>query len=126
MRTQRGFTLIEVMISLLIFSVVLGGMAPAFVSQLKSNSRSQIRTEAIAVSQQVMDSLRLQNPSTLPVSGSSSPEIITFGNRSYSAVAFYCEATAYCTTANNRHITVRVSHNNVQVFETQSVYTQLR
>jgi len=126
MRNNNGFTLIEVMISLLIFTVVLGGMAPAFVAQLKHNTNSAIRTEAIAAAQIVIDQLRVKDPATLPASGTGTAVATTVGNHSFTVTPSYCETATYCTTINNRHITVRVTYNNEEVFKTQTVFTQLR
>ncbi len=123
---QSGFTLIEVMISLLIFTVVLAGMAPAFVAQLKHNTNSAIRTEAIAAAQIVIDQLRVEDPATLPASGDGSEVNLTVGNHDFAVTPSFCETATFCTTVNNRHITVRVRYNNEQVFSTQTVFTQLR
>ncbi len=126
MRKENGFTLLEVMIALMIFSIVMGGMVPAFIAQLRQNTLGEIRTEAIAAGQIVIDQLRILDPASLPSSGSDSPRSVTVGTRTYSVIVSYCENATYCATVNNRHITARVSFNNVEYFETQTVFTQLR
>ena len=126
MRNTHGFTLLEVMISLLVFSLVMAGMGPAFIAQLHHNTESEIRTESIAAAQILLDQLRLESPSSLPTTGAGSPQEILVGTRTYTATAYFCETSTYCLTANNRHITVRVDYKDEQIFETQTVYTQLR
>lgn len=126
MRCTNGFTLLEVMISLLIFSLVMSGMGPAFIAQLRHNTESEIRTESIAAAQIVLDDLRLENPASLRSTGSDPVRDIVVGARHYDVTASYCENATYCVTANNRHITVRVKYKQETVFETQTVYTQLR
>ncbi|MFN8391684.1 MAG: type II secretion system protein [Bdellovibrionota bacterium] len=126
MRNARGFTLLEVMIALMVFSIVMGGMVPAFVAQLRQNTLGEIRTESIAAGQIILDQLRFLDPTTLPRTGSDAARNVVVGTRTYSVVISYCENSSFCSTANNRHLTARVSYNNVQYFETQTVFTQLR
>lgn len=123
---QKGFTLFEVMISLAIFSLVLAGMAPALVAQLKFNSRSQIRTEGAAAAAQVLDAIRLLDPATLPTSGSGAATTIAIGPRTYVVTPTYCLTSSLCSSSTKRHITVSVINNNEEVFETETVFTQLR
>ncbi len=124
-KIENGFSLIEVLISLMIFSVVLAGMGPAFVSHTRYNSQSEIRSEAIAVAEQAVDGLRFTDPTQLPSSGSSQQNIV-IGNRTYNATTSYCLNSQFCSSANNRHITVAVSYKNKNIFSTQTVFTQLR
>ena len=126
MKKEAGFTLLEVMISMLVFAVVMAGMGPAFIAQIRHNTQSEIRTEAMGAAQIRLDQLRLAAPSTLPASGSSAPLDVAVGSRTYRVVSSFCENATFCTSVNNRHITVRVTYNDDQVFETQTVYTQLR
>lgn len=122
---QTGFSLMEVMASLMIFSVVLAGMGPAFVAHTRHNTQSELRIEAIAAAEQVIDNLRFTDPTQLPTTGTTSQNI-SIGNRSYSTVTSYCLNTQYCASASNRHITVAVSYRNDPIFSTQTVFTQLR
>lgn len=123
---ERGFTLLEVMVSLFIFSVVLGGMAPAFVSHMKQNTDSEIRTAAIAASQQVLDGIRLQDITALPTSGAAAPQTITIDGKPFSVVVRYCVDTAYCSVTSTRHLTIETSYRGERKFETETVFTQLR
>lgn len=126
MRSQSGFTLLEVMISLFIFSVVLGGMAPAFVSHMKQNTDSEVRTAAIAASQRVLDGIRLQDITALPMNGAAAPQTINVDGRNFSVVVRYCLDSSYCTVTSTRHLTVETSYRGVRKFETETVFTQLR
>ena len=114
------------MISLMVFAVVMAGMGPAFIAQIRHNTRSEILTEAMGAAQIRLDQLRLATPSTLPASGSSAALNVAVGSRTYQVVSSFCENATFCTTVNNRHITVRVNYKNEQIFETETVYTQLR
>ena len=123
---QRGFTLLEVMVSLFIFSVVIAGMSPAFVAQLQQNTASEVKTEAIMAAQQVLDTLRLQDISGLPTSGAGGSTTIVIGDRSYVVTPTYCAESSFCTSIVTRHIGVTVTYAGVLRYETETVFTQLR
>ncbi len=123
---EKGFSLLEVMVSLFIFSVVLAGMSPAFVAQLQQNTASEVKTEAIMAAQQVLDSLRLQDISALPLTGAGTPTTITFGPRAFVVTPTYCAISSYCTSNATRHIGIRVTYAGVLRYETETVFTQLR
>ncbi len=124
-KQEAGFSLIEVMASMMIFSLVLSGLAPAYVAMVQYNTRSQIKTEAISVAQRVLDELRLTDPTTLPSSGSTA-QTITLNEKDYSIYTTFCPETTYCSTANNRHIRIQILWEGTQYFQTETVFTQLR
>jgi prepilin-type N-terminal cleavage/methylation domain-containing protein len=125
-KLERAFTLLEVLVSLLIFSVVSSSLSAVFINHLKQNSRGEIRSGAIAVAQQVLDDARSQDPASLPSTGSSSAQTISGGQRNYQVVQHYCLNSAYCPTTNTRHIKVEVSYLGTIIYAVETVYTQLR
>lgn len=54
----KGFTLIEVLVSLVIFAVALLGMLAAMINIKSINIRNSIRDEAIKASQEIFNDLR--------------------------------------------------------------------
>jgi general secretion pathway protein I len=122
---HAGFTLLEVMISMSLFLGISASMTTAYVSHLKQNTSTEVRSGAIAVAQQRLDELRLIDPPTMPSSGNVTTTLAA-GGRTYSLKTYYCENTAFCATANSRHILVKVNYAGKQVFETETVYTRLR
>lgn len=54
----KGFTLIEVLVSLVIFAVALLGMLAAMINIKGINIRNSIRDEAIKASQEIFNGLR--------------------------------------------------------------------
>ena len=62
---QTGFTLIEVMIAILIFSVGLMGMAALMVLSVKTNQSAYLRTQASFLAQGFADRMRA-NMSQIP------------------------------------------------------------
>ncbi len=57
-RLQRGFTLIEMMVALLIFSLGLMGMASLMVLSVKTNQSAYLRTQASFLAQSMADRMR--------------------------------------------------------------------
>lgn len=125
MTTERGFTLLEVLVALMLFSIVMAGMAPAFLSQIQHNHQSEIQTEAMVAAEQVIDAYRFQDPTSLPSSGSPGDQNIAVNGRTYKVTPTFCLTSSFCSTT-MRHISVVVKLNNVQKFQTETVFTQLK
>jgi type IV pilus assembly protein PilV len=91
--TQRGFTLLEVLIALLVLSIGLLGLAALQTIGLRSNQMASMRTLATQMSYDVTDRMR------------ANPDGLTTGNQFYvigtadpaPAIATDCDAAA-CTT----------------------------
>jgi type II secretion system protein I len=126
MMTQRGFTLLEVLVAMTIFSLAAIGMAQAFTSHLKANTASEVRSQATNAAQQVLDQLRTIDPATLPSSGNSSAQAVTVDRRNYSVVVQYCAETSLCPSSSTKHLRARVSYRNSEVYRVDTVFTQLR
>ncbi|MDD2941415.1 MAG: type II secretion system protein [bacterium] len=123
---EKGFTLLEVLSAICLLGLLMAVMAPAFVSQMRFNTESQYRTEAIAAAQQVLDGYRRQDPVTLPANGTLAPVEIEMGARRYLVTTTFCAEAAYCPTNNTRQITVQVTRGGRQYYEVSTVYTRLR
>lgn len=57
-RAQRGFTLIEAMVALIVLSVGLLGIAAMYVETLRANRTSLFRTQAVALATDIADRMR--------------------------------------------------------------------
>jgi prepilin-type N-terminal cleavage/methylation domain-containing protein len=123
--TEKGFTLLEVMVSLLLFLVVSAIMASSYVGHLKRSTETEVRTLAMGAAQEILDETRLVDPDSLPSSGSTSTTVVV-GGRSFGVESTYCSNATYCASPANRHIRVRVNFQGVKVFETETVFTRLR
>ena len=73
-RFDRGFTLLEVLIALLIFSLGLLGMAGLMVLSVKTNQSAFLRTQATFLAQAMMDRIRA-NVSQVPAYAISYPVV---------------------------------------------------
>jgi len=58
MKNQKGFTLIEVMIAMVILAVGILGLAPLMVLSIYSNTYSQDLTRATAIAQDCIEQLK--------------------------------------------------------------------
>jgi prepilin-type N-terminal cleavage/methylation domain-containing protein len=124
-RSQSGFTLIEILVSLFLFSIASLGLGKTFINTLAVNTRNERRTAGVQAVQQVLDNLRTKDPSTLPTGNTTQTSTITIGNRNFSVAVTYCPAgTIYCT-ANIRDLDVIASLNGGVVYETRTVYAKL-
>lgn len=57
-RAQRGFTLIEAMVALIVLSVGLLGIAAMYVETLRANRTSLFRTQAVTLASDIADRMR--------------------------------------------------------------------
>lgn len=129
---EQGFSLVESLAALVILVTVLGFAAPLFMDQRFSNIKSEIRTGAVAASQQILEQTRVDpnlfnpfiNP---PIPRSDPPRTISSvtGGHTYEATVHYCENSSFCAT-NTRHIRVEIKSNGRTVYNVETVYTQLQ
>jgi prepilin-type N-terminal cleavage/methylation domain-containing protein len=123
---SKGFSLIEVMASLSIFAIVMAGAVPAFILNLKYNTLSELRSSAAIAAQLKLGQLRFEDPQDMPSSGTSASEDVEVGSKTFQVTTSYCANATYCTTINNRHITVNVSYHGNEQYSVQTVFTKLR
>ncbi|MCO6431663.1 MAG: type II secretion system protein [Deltaproteobacteria bacterium] len=125
-RRDNGFSLLEVLFSMGMFSVAALALAQAFTVQLTFNTSNEMRSEAIMAAQQVLDEVRVEDPSSLPTSGSDAPTSVTIGKRTYVVVLSYCTNGSMCNSTTLRHLRAVVSYRGDEVYSVETVYAQLR
>lgn len=123
--SERGFTLLEALIALAILGIALAGLVPTFQAFLDANSVSEQRSNAVAAAQQVMETLRRVDPSTLPSSGTSDVQAVTVGQHEYEVVTKFCVESSYCSSA-ARDIVLEVSFAGKTIYTVESVFTRLQ
>ncbi len=146
---EAGITLVETMVSLIIFLAVLAGLVPAYVSYRLQSIKNPVRLGAVSVSQQILDEIReVRDVNALPNDGvaktTATPSTATLPalpalrrntdltnltayGKNYSAEVIYCETTPvntlkeYCTL-NSRYIRVKVYQKFSNGNSTNPVY----
>lgn len=83
--SEQGFSLIETVIALTTLGVCLAYAMPLFLYAKINNSKSEIRTGALIVSQRVFDNIRSKSFKSMPQSDGA----ISGGNAAIPAVAAY-------------------------------------
>jgi len=84
-KDQRGFTLIETCIALVLIMIISSGVLPLFVYAMKYNSAAAIRAEALAIAQRKLEQLRA-TPFTSCTS--SSNEVVTVGSTTTGSLTY--------------------------------------
>jgi prepilin-type N-terminal cleavage/methylation domain-containing protein len=148
---EQGFSLIETVIALTTLGICLAYAMPLFLYAKVNNSKSEIRTGALIVSQRVFDNIRSKplasapindgknsastgiNPVLQPVNIATPTEaekLLTKAlGRQYQTKVTYCEN--YSTTdtdacgAKYRKFKVEVSYNGTKVYDLEGTYTEL-
>ena len=124
-RREGGFTLLEVMVAISLMGIMLSGLPAAFISFSQYNSRMELRTQALAAAQQVLDDVRMDDPQSLPSSGSTSESKVVDG-RTFDVIVNFCDNPTWCDT-NSRHLSLEVDYNGqLSIVEVETVYTKLR
>jgi len=109
-KSQRGFTLIETAVSMVVMMIVGLGAASLFVFALGNNNNARDRELSMAVAQQQMERLRSTKfanmASTLQATGGAD-KTVTSGDRSYKVVTTIADTVSGVTT--QKTITVQVT-----------------
>lgn len=122
-KSERGLSLVESVVSLLIFNIALAGIVPVFLNSAVATIRNEKRTAGIAVSQQVLDELRQADAAGLPQSGTQTLAKVTHLGKDYIPKVTYCQNATYCD-ANSRHIKIEIDQDGKSIYEAETVFTK--
>jgi prepilin-type N-terminal cleavage/methylation domain-containing protein len=64
-QTARGFSLVEALVAMAVFSVGLTALMPLAISQVRGNDEASVRSEAVALAQEKLEELRALPYATL-------------------------------------------------------------
>lgn len=111
-KSERGFTLIETVVSLVVMMIVGLGAASLFMYAVRNNSGAADRAVAVAIAQQRMERLRnvVYTDATLNV-GTTNTAIISSG-RTYSVQTTVCVGAGCSGSDTVKKITVQVTPTN--------------
>jgi prepilin-type N-terminal cleavage/methylation domain-containing protein len=147
--SEKGFTLIETTIALLVLGMCLMFAMPLILYAQVGNNRNEIRNGALVVSQRVFDDIRSQNLSSLPLSDGNIPTATNPVNlpvdsthpmneeaaitkvlgRQYQTKITYCpDITTDPTVCSIEHrsFKVEVSYNDSKVYDLEGTYTSFK
>ena len=136
---NKGFTLTESLVSMMILSITLTFMFPAFMIFAMENSDKRNMSDAIALSNNVLDNLRRSQITTVPLGNTVTTK--EYSGKSYRINQYVCfdlsnvnAATPTCTTtssnsSSSRDILIRIekgSSSYEQVYQVETVFSSLR
>jgi prepilin-type N-terminal cleavage/methylation domain-containing protein len=136
---KRGFTLTESLVSMMILSITLTVMFPAFMIFAMENSDKRNMSDAIALSNNVLDNLRRSRITTVPLGNTVTTK--EYSGKSYRINQYVCfdlsnvnAATPTCTTTSSdsspsRDILIRIEKGSSpyeQVYQVETVFSSLR
>jgi prepilin-type N-terminal cleavage/methylation domain-containing protein len=105
MKDQRGFTLVETSIALVLMMIVFVGIAPLFVYATRYNSAAAIRAGALAIAQIKLEQLR----ATPFLSCASSTETLSVGDPTSGLQTYTVQMIVVNTTSTLKDITLVVT-----------------
>jgi Tfp pilus assembly protein PilV len=112
---ERGFTLIEVCIAMIVMMVVALASAGLFFHSVKNNSGARSRTVALAVAQQQMEQLRnasFNNLEATITANGGSPKVVTVDGRRFNVITAVSYSPAAPATPLVKRITLTVTPQN--------------
>ncbi len=104
-KDQRGFTLVETSIALVLMMIVFVGIAPLFVYATRYNSAAAVRAGALAIAQIKLEQLR----ATPFSSCTSSTETLSVGDPTDGLQTYTVQMTVVNTTSTLKDITLVVT-----------------
>ncbi len=124
MRKDRGFSLIEVIVAMGLTVLVTSAATSGLLAQMRLNTLAQERSRAASVATQVFEEYRIQDPASLPTSGTAT-QTVTIDGQAYGVRVDFCLRSNMCSSS-LRHLTVTVQKNGVTYYEIETAFAGLR
>jgi prepilin-type N-terminal cleavage/methylation domain-containing protein len=123
--SERGFTMIEIMVSLGLAGIAFSGLLTAFVGHSNHNTKIKRIADAGKAASEALDILRAAPFDSLPRSGIGTGEFGDFDvdvdGQSYHVDVEYCLESSFCTK-DSLHITARAYLGSEKFSEIEVVY----
>ena len=125
---ESAFTLLEVLVSLSLFSIGAVSVARSFSQHLAYASQADRRSGAIDAAQQVLDGLRVLDPSTLPKLAATTTQNVNVGGRTYAVTTTFCPTAynSYCASNSSRYLSINVTYRGLSQYKVDTIFSQLR
>ncbi|HEX8773022.1 MAG TPA: prepilin-type N-terminal cleavage/methylation domain-containing protein [Pyrinomonadaceae bacterium] len=111
-RSERGFTLIETVIALVVMMVIALGAASLFMYATRNNSGAEDRAVAIAIAQQRMERLRNVAYTDASLNNVTTNTVDTRAGRRYRVQTTICASVACSGSDTVKKIIVQVTPNS--------------
>jgi Tfp pilus assembly protein PilV len=106
---ERGFTMIETVVALVVMMIVGLSVASLFVYATRNNSGAADRAVALAVAQQRMERLRSVSFDDASLAAGTTNVTVLNAGRSYSVQTVVCDAAACGGSSTLKKITIQVT-----------------
>ncbi|MEB3174686.1 MAG: type II secretion system protein [Cyanobacteriota bacterium] len=133
--SPKGFTLTENLVALMILSITLAVMFPAFFSQSMESSKNRRLSGAVTVANSALNDFRRMTLDELDAKLGKTTETKEQLGFQYTVIRYVCtglsdanDPDATCSTAPNdliREILVKIEVNNEPVYDVQTAFTLL-
>lgn len=126
-RRQRGFTIVETSIALVIMMIAVMGAISVFVYAINNNQGANDRELAIAVAQQQMEQLRsvaFTDPSLTATATDGATTTVTNAGRQYTVVKTISDLNSVSGQPTLKIITIQVTPSGGSVLGSVSLRTQ--
>lgn len=135
-RRAQGFTLVETIVGMVMFLAVSLSLLPVFGVYRAATIKNDYRTGAIAIAQQIADSIRQRDIATLDSSGTAttlptgdSLASLSHKGKTYAATIVYCQNNTYCDP-DSRQIIINIypygDTNQTPIYQLETIYTKLQ
>jgi Tfp pilus assembly protein PilV len=125
-KSVKGFSLIETTVALTTLGICLAYAMPLFLYAKINNSKSEVRTGALIVSQRIFDDIRSKSIASLPKDNASvditDASVLKAMGRVYTAKVTYCQVATDCTDK-YRKFKVEVKNNGAKAYDLEGTYT---
>ena len=118
--SQTGFTLVEALCAISLLGIAMAAVLPSFLQYADSNDLSEERSYALTAAQRAMETLRAEDPASLPSGGSTTIEYVTVGDREFEIVTTYCQDNTFCT-ADRRQVRIEVNFGGTPIYSITSI-----
>lgn len=121
---RQGLGIIEALIAIAIVGIALAALAPVFTSFSNTNRESERRGAAVAVAQQLLDSMRQQRFSQWPTNGEVRTIQTSLGE--FEVEFQYCtgEPPDCFSSLNTRQVRIFIRQDERMIYEVETVYTR--
>lgn len=123
-KSQRGFSVIESLASLLVMAIICSTLATALLSQAGQNKNSQRVGSAVLVAQRLLDEYRSRPFSAIPSTGTQTLTPVVIDTLTYNPTAEFCSTPSICSSGSIRQISLSITHKGKELYAVSTVFSE--